>query len=268
MTTSASSIAAWLRDNADLPRIDREVLLADVLERTRAYVFAHPERLLANDDLRRLDDAASQLRQGTPIAYVRGWREFFGHRFRVSPYVLVPRPETELLVELCVREARTGERVLDLGTGSGAIAISVGIARPDLAVTAIDISAHALDVARDNARTLGASITFAQGCWFEAVTTPHDIVVANPPYIADGDPALATLGAEPRLALTAGADGLDAIRVIVRQAPSFCRRLLMLEHGADQGAAVRELLAAAGMTGIRTETDLAGHDRITWGRLA
>ncbi len=263
-----TTIAGWMQQHGDLPRLDREVLLMDELNKNRAYLIAHPEHLIDEAIHEQLHESVNRLRAGEPIAYIRGWKEFRGLRFDVSPAVLVPRPETELLVELVLHEAESNSSVLDLGTGSGAIAVSVAHAKPELAVVATDISLDALHIARKNAMRQAPHVQFCHGDWFAAVATTFDIVVSNPPYIGDSETALLTLRAEPRGALVSGCDGLSAIRKIVSTAADRCRRLLLLEHGATQGAAVRSLFTAAGFRDVQTERDLAGLDRVTWGRLS
>jgi len=267
-----TSIASWHARHGELSRLDREVLLADVLERSRAWVIAHPETCIATDAERQLDSAATRLNRGEPLAYIRGWREFRGLRLDVNAAVLVPRPETELLVEACLELAAPGDSVLDLGTGSGAIAISIACARPDLQVTATDISAAALLVARTNAARHAASVEFVEGDWFKPFADQQqaafDIVITNPPYVAQNHPALQALSAEPRNALVSGADGLNAIRRIVADASLHVRRWLLIEHGYDQGPTVCTLMSDAGFTHVETREDYAGQPRLTLGRRA
>lgn len=263
-----TTIAGWTQQHGDLPRLDREVLLMDALDKNRAYLIAHPEHVIDNTTRERLQEAVNRLHAGEPIAYIRGWKEFYGLQFEVSQAVLVPRPETEMLVELVLREADSNWSVLDLGTGSGAIAVSIAHARPELSVMATDISPDALLIARKNAMRLAPHVQFCHGDWFSATSQTFDIVVSNPPYIGESEPALAALLAEPRGALVSGCDGLNAIRSILSSAADRCRRMLFLEHGATQGEAVRSLFTAAGFSDVRTERDLAGLDRVTWGRLS
>jgi release factor glutamine methyltransferase len=263
-----TTIAGWTQLHNDLSRLDREVLLMDALAKNRAYLIAHPEHPIDNATGERLQAAVTRLRAGEPIAYIRGWKEFCGLRFEVSQAVLVPRPETELLVELVLREAEANWSVLDLGTGSGAIALSIAHTRPELSVVATDISLDALFIARKNAMRLAPHVQFCHGDWFSAASKTFDIVVSNPPYIGESEPALTALLAEPRGALVSGCDGLSAIRIILSTAVDRCRRMLFLEHGATQGEAVRSLFARAGFREVRTERDLAGLDRVTWGRLS
>lgn len=211
---------------------------------------------------------------GEPLAYLVGEAEFRGRVFQVSPAVLIPRPETEVLVELALEKLHSLEapRVLDLGTGSGIVAISLALECPSARVTAVDISAEAIQVAQNNAGRLGAEIKFCQSDWFESLAAgTFDLIVSNPPYVADGDPHLALNGLpfEPRMALTDGADGLACIRRIVAGAgnylvPGGC---LFFEHGYDQGGASRNLLSDKGFGEVTTWPDLAGIDRVSGGVL-
>lgn len=262
------TIAGWIQQHGDLDHIDREVLLMDTLKKNRAFILAHPEHRLDDTSAIGLAQGVARLRAGEPLAYVRGHKEFFGLSFTVNQDVLVPRPETELLVELGLQIAGEHDSVLDLGTGTGAIAVSMVHARPTLTMTATDISAEALRVARCNAQAHATRIRFLQGDWFNAVDESFDVIVSNPPYIGADEDALHRLHAEPIGALVSGKDGLDAIRNIVLNARGRCRRALLLEHGASQASAVRALLAEAGFSDIRTVQDLAGHDRVTWGLLS
>lgn len=259
-----------------LSTLEGRLLLGQVLGVSRTWLIAHDTDLVASAPAAAFLGLAARRRAGEPIAYLLGEREFMGHRFEVGPDVLIPRPETELLVEtaLAVLTALTAPRVLDLGTGSGAIAVSLALARPDAQITATDASTGALAVARRNAARLGARLTLAQGDWYEALgpeaaAAPFDLIVSNPPYVASNDHHLTEgdLRFEPRSALTDHADGLTALRTI---AGGAMRHLvaggpLWMEHGWDQGPAVRALLTQAGFTQVKTLCDLAGLDRITGG---
>ena len=255
----------WLAANTDLDRIDAELLLCHVLDRGRATLIAFPETALSRRQEERLNRLADRRRGREPLAYLLGRKEFYGLDFRVNPDVLVPRPETELAVQLALGLAPPGGRVVDLGTGSGCIAVALKIHRPDLRVIGTDLSFAALKVARANARAHVAEITLVQGDWLRCLRGPLDCIVANPPYVAADDPALPELRSEPPGALVAGSNGLGAIRRIIGQAP--CRMAssacLILEHGWCQAPAVRDCLVLAGFGRIETHRDPAGLDRAT-----
>lgn len=277
MTTVADTLGAA---RAKLPASEARLLLGHVMARAPAWLIAHDDQVLDEDQLLAFASLAARRAGGEPVAYLVGLREFFGREFAVSSGVLIPRPETELLVEIVlarvgadttVTGATEAARILDLGTGSGCLGITLALEIPRAQVTALDASAAALDVARRNAGRLGAQLRLLQSDWYSALAGERfDLIVANPPYIADADPHLAAgdLRHEPRSALASGSDGLDAIRRILADA---ARHLvpggqLWLEHGYDQAAAVRELFAAAGLVGIEQIPDLAGILRVTGGR--
>lgn len=254
-------------------RLDAQLLLAWRLRRPRSWLLAHDDHELEPRLERAYFADLAQRAAGTPLAFLLGEREFHGLRLKVTPAVLVPRPETELLVdwalELLEQMNLHRPRVVDLGTGSGAIALAIKFRWTTAQVAATDLDTAALEVARHNVRDLGLQIELAAGHWWRAVPVGHfDLVVSNPPYIAADDPHLASLTAEPRHALTPGGDGLDALREIIAAAPDHLRdrSWLLLEHGWDQAGAVRTLLAAAGFESITTRRDLAGHERCTGGR--
>lgn len=264
--------AAELAEVSDSPRLDAEVLLARALDVTRTYLAAHPEDELDDAARQRFLQAVSRRGQGTPLAYITGTREFWSLELMVSPETLVPRPETELLVEIALDllPRRGPCRVLDLGTGSGAIALALAHERPGWDVTATDVSGAALAVARENARQLSLpNVTFLEGDWTAPVAgRTFDLVVSNPPYVQSGDPALAALAHEPARALTPGEDALSAIRILARD----CRALLapgaplLLEHGVGQEGDVAGILAYHGWTGIESFEDLAGRPRAALAR--
>jgi release factor glutamine methyltransferase len=264
---SATTIGAWFGAHADLDRIDRERLLCEVPGITRARILAAPETLLAAEDRARLDDWSTRRRAGEPIAYLIGHQGFRDFELRVTPAVLIPRPETELLVETALEHLRAGQCVLELGTGSGAIAIAVA-RESNAAVTAVDVSVDALELARCNAAALGAAVTWLRSDWFAAVAGRFHLIVSNPPYVALGDPHLADLTHEPAVALVSGTDGLAALRHIVRHAPDHLEPggWLILEHGFDQGPAVRALFIEHGYRAVATRQDLAGLDRVSLGQ--
>jgi len=249
---------------------EARLLLAAATGFSEASVLAHPERELPASAEAQFREFAARRARGEPIAYILGEKEFYGLALAVDPAVLIPRPETELLVELALACAPTS--VLDLGTGSGAIALVLKRQLPHAHVVAVEASARALAVARRNAAKLGLDVDFRHGRWFEAVDGERfDLVLSNPPYVAEGDPHLAQgdLRFEPREALVGGADGLDAIREIIRSAPAHLKPggRLLLEHGLGQDAAVKSLLMEAGLEGVMTWPDLAGIARVTGGRL-
>jgi release factor glutamine methyltransferase len=269
------SAAERLASLADTPRLDAEVLLAHVLGRDRATLRAWPERPLAPEQERRFQALIGQRAEGVPVAYLVGEREFWSRRFAVGPSVLIPRPETELLIELALSFMPGGRpaEILDLGTGSGVIAVTLAAERPLARTTAVDISPDALATARDNAARHGAaSIRFLQGSWFEPLAPDlrFDLVVSNPPYVADEDPhlRLGDLRFEPELALRAGSEGLDALAAIARSARAWLKPdgRLLLEHGYDQAPALAALLAGLDYAEIAHHRDLQGHPRATTAR--
>jgi release factor glutamine methyltransferase len=249
---------------------EARLLLSRATGFSEASVLAHPERALSGEAQARFRDYAARRARGEPIAYILGEREFYGLRLAVNPAVLIPRPETELLVELALACAPAS--ALDLGTGSGAIALVLKHQLPQARVVAVEASAAALEVARRNAAALALEVDFRHGRWYEAVPGERfDVIASNPPYVAEGDPHLGQgdLRFEPRAALAAGPEGLDAIREIALGAPAHLAPggRLLLEHGLGQDAAVRTLLADAGLEGVTTWPDLAGIARVTGGRL-
>lgn len=274
MSTVAAALAAA---RAKLPASEARQLLGHVLGRSAAWLISHDDHALAEAELLAFASLVARRAGGEPVAYLVGYREFFGREFAVSPSVLIPRPETELLVDIALAKVgadgtATGRKILDLGTGSGCIAITLALEIPQAQVTAVDASAAALSVARGNAERLGASLRLLQSDWFDQLAGERfDLIVANPPYIAAADPHLAAgdLRHEPEPALASGADGLDAIRQIVAAAPAHLTAggQLWLEHGYDQAEAVRELLAAARLSDIEQQPDLAGIVRVSGGRL-
>lgn len=274
MIRAADAIAA-LRERlggaSPTPALDAELLVASVLGLGRAALAADPARALAAEELFALESLARRRIAGEPVAYLTGRREFWSLEVEVTPDVLVPRPETELLVERLLGAIAGHSRpaVLELGTGSGAVALAVAAERPDAAVAATDVSPAALAVAARNAARLGLpNLRFLAGDWYAPLGGARfDAIASNPPYVAEGDPALAALAHEPRGALAAGPDGLAALAAVVagagaHLAPGGC---LLLEHGAGQGPAVRRLLGSAGFADVRTHRDLAGLERVTEG---
>lgn len=267
----------------ELASLDAQVLLARVLATTRTGLIANDDRVLSSEEQRLWSDWLARRVAGEPVAYLLGEKEFCGLMLEVRAGVLVPRPETELLVDwaaslLDEHDSATSpttrmERatVLDLGTGSGAIALALKQRHPRAHVTATDSSAVALAVADANAQRLGLEVELMVTSWWQGLTDRRfDLVVANPPYVAAGDPHLAALRHEPFEALSPGADGLAALRAIAAQAGAHLERggWLLLEHGFDQGEPVRALLRAAGLRRVETRRDLAGLERVSGARCA
>ena len=252
------------------------MLLEHVLARPRAWLLAHDTDPLEDAAVQAFHALVQRRLAGEPMAYLVATREFMGHAFRVGPDVLIPRPDTEVLVETaiaCLQAGGPAPRVLDMGTGSGAIAISLALAVPRAQVWALDNSPAALAVAQDNARRLQADVRFIESDWFAALpaSARFDLIVSNPPYIAVDDPHLQTgdVRFEPRQALTDGSDGLSAIRILAGQASRVLSAAgqLWIEHGWQQAAAVRGLLVAAGFAQVQSRHDLSGIERITGGEL-
>lgn len=271
MSTIGAALAGAARRG--VARLDSHLLMLHALGRPssdRAWLLAHDDDPIEATALHRFATACDRRLAGEPVAYLLGRQEFHGLDLRVDTRVLVPRADTETLVDWALEllHDRQSPRVLDLGTGSGAIALAVSKARPDAQVEAVDASADALIVARDNARRLGLPVTFRQADWLAGAQGPYDLVLSNPPYIADGDPHLPALAHEPREALVAGVEGLDDLRRIAREAPAVLAPggWLLLEHGWDQAAAVRQLLAAAGLADAASRRDLAGIERCSGAR--
>ena len=238
----------------------------------RAWLITHDDEELSEAAALAFDRFCQRRLNGEPVAYIVGSKPFFGLDLQVDNRVLVPRPDTETLVEWALTFNAANE-ILDMGTGSGAIALALKSARPNWQVTALDASVEALDVAQNNAKRLNLNVNFLQSTWFDSLKTQtnkpmFDLIVSNPPYIVEGDWHMAALAHEPKQALTSGADGLDDIRQIIAQAPEFLTSggWLLLEHGYDQAAAVRDLLAQRGFTQVQSQKDLAGVERCTGGQ--
>ena len=273
-----TTIANALREGAarlpgDGARLEAELLLAHALDRPRSWFYAHPGDVLGESELVAYEKLLRRRADGEPVAQITGVRGFWSLELAVTPDTLIPRPETELLVELALdrlpREAAA--QVLDLGTGTGAIALAIASERPLADVTAVDASQAALDVARANAADAGVSLRLLHGDWFAPVAGEvYRMIVSNPPYIAEDDPHLAQgdLRFEPRSALASGPDGLDALRAIIAGAPAHLLPggWLLVEHGQDQGPAVRSLMQAAGFARVETARDLERRDRVSLGQ--
>ncbi len=255
-------------------RIEARALAAHAWQVDRAWLIAHDTDLLTDDMRAALDSLVSRRLQGTPIAYLVGSREFYGRAFRVSPAVLIPRPDTELLTELALQRIPSDRpmEVLELGTGSGCIAITLALERPLARVTAVDRSAAALKIAQHNAATLHARVKLLRSDWFGALAGRRfGLIVSNPPYVAAADPHLTgDLRFEPLSALVGGDDGLDDLRHLAHDAPAHLKPggVLLLEHGYDQADAMQALLRAQGFGQVRSWTDLAGIRRVSGGTLS
>ena len=275
MTTRIGEIlrdaAARLAKVCDTPRLDAEVLLGHILVQPRSYLFAHPEAPLSAEKAKAFDLILQQRLAGRPVAYLVGEREFWSLTVRVNPSTLIPRPETELLVEKTLPHIPDDRavHVLELGTGSGAVALALSVERPSCNIVATDACSTALSIARQNAASHGVSnIEFVAGDWFDPLADrKFDVIVSNPPYIRDADPHLGKGDArsEPRRALAAGPDGLDALRLIITGAGLhlISDGWLLLEHGYDQAADVAALLSSNGFDSVCCHRDHAGHPRVT-----
>jgi len=269
-TTVAQALAAAVALGVE--RLDAQLLLLHTLGRAphdRAWLLAHDTDAMAEPAWTALTEQLSRRRAGEPVAYLLGEKEFHGLTLQVDARVLVPRPDTEALVDWALEclESLSAPRVLDLGTGSGAIALALQHARPDAQVDAVDASADALVVAQANARRLGLPVRFSQAHWLDGAASDYAVIASNPPYIAMDDPHLPALQHEPSAALVAGPDGLDDIRQIVQHAPSHLAEggWLLLEHGHNQAAAVRQLLETRGFAEVQSRDDLAGIARCSGG---
>jgi release factor glutamine methyltransferase len=267
-----SVTAHALITSSAVPPREARALLAHQLGIAREYLIAHPEHPVDDSDAAAFRALAARRSGGEPLAYLLGTQEFYGRTFRVTPDVLVPRPETERLVELALERMHLANapRVLDLGTGSGCIAITLALEHPGACVTATDVAPSALAIARDNAQRLGARVAFHCGAWYAALPArnpPFDVVAANPPYVAEGDPHLDALRFEPRHALTDGSAGLASLAAVIAGAAAYTapRGWLIVEHGYAQGDAVRALFAQHGWR-AQTCADLAGQARVTLGQ--
>jgi release factor glutamine methyltransferase len=268
---AAGATLGALQASLPLDALENRILLCHVLGVPRVALITQSERALTEDEAARLSALVQRRIDGEPIAYIVGKREFYGLDFQVSDAVLIPRPDTELLVELAIERLPPQGRLLDMGTGSGAIAVAVAHTRRDASVTALDVSEAALDVARANALANRARVDFLRSDWFGALAGARfDVIASNPPYIASGDVHLGQgdLRFEPVGALTDHADGLAALRTIINGARAHlaAEGWLLLEHGYDQAAQVRALLAAQGYTEVQSWRDLSGIERVSGGR--
>jgi len=281
MTSQLQSVGDWLkmavqrlRAVSGSPQLDAEILLQSISGIHRAMAFARPESLLTREQLEDLEFVLARREDGEPIAYITGQQEFWSMALEVSPAVLIPRPETELLVERALEIIPLNEpsRVLDLGTGSGAIALAIAQARPHSIVMGVDVSPAALTVAGRNRRKIGvANLNLKHSDWFAALAGERfDVIVSNPPYVGEQDPDLSpTVAAfEPRVALISGASGMQAIEKIAADAPSHLLPggWLLCEHGWKQAPLVRAALVQHGFSHVRSRTDLAGNERVSEGK--
>lgn len=256
---------------AGVDRLDANMMLMTLLKQGRSWLLAHDQDPLPPASVPIFEQWVTRRAQGEPLAYLLGDKEFFGLNLSVNPNVLIPRPDTEILVEWALDLIPSDQawRVLDLGTGSGAIALAIQHQRPQATVVAVDASAGALTTAQNNAQQLQLPVQFLLGSWLAPVEGQvFDLIVSNPPYIAEGDEHLAALTHEPITALTAGPDGLDDIRQIIRDAKHHLKPggWLLLEHGYDQADAVSQLLTQAGYTQVQTRKDLGEQNRCTGGQ--
>jgi len=262
------------RLGAEAGQLETEILVTHVIGRPRSWLYAHSEEKLAADAVALVHELLDRRARGEPVAYLVGEREFWSMSLSVSPETLIPRPETELLVEsvLSLEAPAFGVRVVDLGTGSGAVALALARERPQWGIVAVDASPSALRVAAGNASRYGlANLSFVGADWSNAFRdSVFDIVVSNPPYVVATDACLVTgdLRYEPRAALDGGVDGLDELRSIIRSAPRILKvnSWLIVEHGAEQGGSVRELMKASGFVDAMTHRDLAGKERVSLAR--
>ncbi len=269
----STTIAQWLTIAArsGVDRLDAHLLLAEVMQQSRTWLMANDAVTPTEAQQRRLVELVARRAEGEPLAYLTGEKEFHGLSLSVTPAVLVPRPDTETIVDwaLNLLPQWSAPRLLDLGTGSGAIALAIKARHGQAKVTALDISLDALAVARLNAERLKLEVRFLHGDWWSAVAGERfELIVSNPPYIAVGDSHLPALRYEPELALTSGVDGLDSIRHLIARAPQHLSTggWFLLEHGHDQATAVTELLTERGFELVTSRQDLAGHARCTGGR--
>ncbi len=274
-----TTVAAMLREagsklESEMPRLDAELLLGFVLQKNSAWFLAHGDDELPLPAQEKFLELLGRRIAGEPIAYITGSRGFWTLDLSVTADTLIPRPETELLVELAISKCAQDKklRILDLGTGTGAIALAIASECKNSEVLAVDKSAAALAVARENARRNNRAIEFIESDWFEALANKKfNLIVSNPPYIPNDDPhlSLGDVRFEPMMALASGVDGLDDIRLIIAQAPHYCLpdAWLMIEHGFDQGEAIRALFSNAGFSNVETVQDLEQRDRVTTGQL-
>jgi release factor glutamine methyltransferase len=252
--------------NSKLDKLDTRLLLGHILGFSKVELITRDDYRLDEVQYANYLELYDKCLYGMPIAYILGYKEFYSRMFRVTPDTLIPRPETELLVDMVLQLAKPGDKILDLGTGSGCIAISCKLENKALNITATDMYPQTLMIAKDNAAALGAEIRFIQSDWLENITETYDIIVSNPPYIVGEDEHLKALAFEPQHALTDFADGMSAIKKIIISSKEHLKGHLLLEHGYDQGIATANLMLQHGFSDVKTIKDYAGLDRITIGR--
>ncbi|BBP44997.1 release factor glutamine methyltransferase [Thiosulfatimonas sediminis] len=257
----------------DSPKLEAEILLAHLLQKDRTYLFTWPEKIVDDEMIVEFRELCRARLLGTPIAYLTGEREFWGLKLKVSQDTLIPRPDTETLVEVALSliAEQPQAAIVDLGTGTGAIALALKFEQPQASLTAVDFSAAALAIAKHNSDTLQLPVTLLQGSWCQPLGDQQfDLIVSNPPYIEEQDPHLqqGDVRFEPRSALTSGNDGLDDIRAISAQAPAHLNPAgwLAFEHGYNQASAVQAILQQHGFVEINSRQDYAGNDRVTYGQ--
>lgn len=275
MTRIDQLLAHAAQIDSPTAQLDAELLLAFVLEKPRSYLYTWPDKAVSESQAAAFMALFERRQRGEPVAYLLGRQGFWTLDLQVAEHTLIPRADTELLVEAALQlaEANTGLNVLDLGTGTGALALALASECPQWAVTGVDRIESAVALAQSNQRQLQlANVQFLPSHWFSALADQrYDLILSNPPYIADNDPHLAQgdVRFEPLSALVSGVDGLDDIRLIIAQAPSYLTAdgWLLLEHGFNQASAVRELLLQAGFVEVSSQRDLSGHERISLGRL-
>lgn len=254
--------------NSQIPRLDTRVLLSHVTGFNATRLITHDDYILTTEQQANYVSLVQRAIAGEPIAYLIGYREFYGRNFKVTTDTLIPRPETELMIEEALRLAPEGAKLIDLGTGSGAIAITTKLERPDIDVAAVDKFIATLTVAQENASLLKAKISFIKSDWFTNITDKFDIIISNPPYIESHDQHLLALGYEPQHALTDFADGLTHIRSIVQQSTLHILNggWLLIEHGYNQKQQVQEIFIQHKFNNIMTKQDYANLDRYTIGQ--
>lgn len=250
-------------------KLEVKLILRHVLDLTAAQLIMASHRVLTQEELEQFNELRTRLYANEPLNYILGYREFYSREFKVTPDTLIPRPETEILVEQAIQLVKPGMQFLDLGTGSGCIAITAKLEYSDIEVTAVDKYPQTLAIAMQNSISLSAKVEFLVSNWYaELQGRKFDIIVSNPPYIVANDIHLSNLSYEPQHALTDFNDGLDCLRIIIANAPKYLNHAgyLLVEHGYDQGSAVVDLFQSAGFSQIKARKDYAGNDRITFGQ--